>query len=246
VQVLTLENGQRLEYSPQDDGMVLKVSEFSRYTIEVAQSRSAVGVAGGLKARSTRDLIADPNRANLGELGWRIGLVLTAINFVLLAVAVSAGNPRAGKSGNLLFMLFAFVFYYNFLTLGQSWVASGKVALLPFMLTLHGGVMGLSLLWLGKRHYNWRGGRAGPVRSHQGGRMKTLRRLIFGEMLVAIGFVLLAFLALFFFFDLADELSAIGRAAPASPTRCTACRRPCCTWACCCPAGCTNCCPLRC
>jgi lipopolysaccharide export system permease protein len=165
VQVLTLENGQRLEYSPQDDGMVLKVSEFSRYTIEVAQSRSAVGVAGGLKARSTQDLIADPNRANLAELGWRIGLVLTAINFVLLAVAVSAGNPRAGKSGNLLFMLFAFVFYYNFLTLGQSWVASGKVALLPFMLTLHGGVLGLSLLWLGKRHYNWTWWPRWPVRS---------------------------------------------------------------------------------
>jgi lipopolysaccharide export system permease protein len=53
----------------------------------------------------------------------------------------------------------------------------------------------------------------------QGGRMTTLRRLIFGEMLVAIGFVLLAFLALFFFFDLADELSAIGRAAPGQPDK---------------------------
>lgn len=156
VQVLTLEYGQRLEYSPHDNSINLRVSEFDHYTIEVAKSTPVSGVSGGLKARSTHDLIADPNRANLGELGWRIGLGLTAINFVLLAVAVSAGNPRAGKSGNMLFLLFAFVFYYNFLNLGQTWVATGKVGLLPFMLTLHGGVLGLTILWMAKRHYNWR------------------------------------------------------------------------------------------
>ncbi len=42
--------------------------------------------------------------------------------------------------------------------------------------------------------------------------MKTLRRLIYGEILVAVGFVLLAFLALFFFFDFVDELPALGKA----------------------------------
>ena len=40
--------------------------------------------------------------------------------------------------------------------------------------------------------------------------MKTIRRLIYGEILVAVGFVLLAFLSLFFFFDLVDELPSIG------------------------------------
>lgn len=42
--------------------------------------------------------------------------------------------------------------------------------------------------------------------------MNTIRRLIYGEILVAVGFVLLAFLSLFFFFDLVDELPAIGTA----------------------------------
>ena len=41
--------------------------------------------------------------------------------------------------------------------------------------------------------------------------MRTIRRLIFGEVLAAVGFVTLGFLALFFFFDLVDELPAIGR-----------------------------------
>jgi lipopolysaccharide export system permease protein len=41
-------------------------------------------------------------------------------------------------------------------------------------------------------------------------RMKTLRRLIHGEVLVAVSFVTLGFLALFFFFDFVDELQAVG------------------------------------
>ncbi|MBP7566742.1 MAG: LPS export ABC transporter permease LptG [Burkholderiaceae bacterium] len=41
--------------------------------------------------------------------------------------------------------------------------------------------------------------------------MRTIRRLIFGEVLTAIGFVTLGFLSLFFFFDLVDELPAIGQ-----------------------------------
>ncbi|PQA83050.1 LPS export ABC transporter permease LptG [Limnohabitans sp. TS-CS-82] len=41
--------------------------------------------------------------------------------------------------------------------------------------------------------------------------MKTLRRLIYGEVLIAVGFVALSFLALFFFFDFVDELQAVGK-----------------------------------
>lgn len=47
--------------------------------------------------------------------------------------------------------------------------------------------------------------------------MKTMRRLIYGEILRAVGFVLLAFIALFSFFDLVDELSALGRVSPFNP-----------------------------
>lgn len=44
--------------------------------------------------------------------------------------------------------------------------------------------------------------------------MKTIRRLIYGEVFVAVGFVLLAFLALFFFFDFIDELPDLGKPSP--------------------------------
>lgn len=41
--------------------------------------------------------------------------------------------------------------------------------------------------------------------------MKTLRKLIYRDTINAIGFVVLGFLAMFFFFDLLDEMSDVGR-----------------------------------
>ncbi len=45
--------------------------------------------------------------------------------------------------------------------------------------------------------------------------MKTVRRLLYREVLVAVGFVTLAFLALFFFIDFVEELERLRRGAPA-------------------------------
>jgi lipopolysaccharide export system permease protein len=41
--------------------------------------------------------------------------------------------------------------------------------------------------------------------------MKTVRKLLYGDILVSVAFVALAFVSLFFFFDFVDALSAVGR-----------------------------------
>ena len=45
--------------------------------------------------------------------------------------------------------------------------------------------------------------------------MKTIRRLIYGEVLTAVALVTLGFLSLFFFFDFVEEIQSIGRHAAA-------------------------------
>ena len=45
--------------------------------------------------------------------------------------------------------------------------------------------------------------------------MRTIRRLIYGEVFAAVAFVTLGFLALFFFFDFVEELQSIGRSGAA-------------------------------
>ena len=47
-------------------------------------------------------------------------------------LAVATVNPRAGRSTSLVFALFAFIVYYNLMTLGTSWVGAGRLGLGSF------------------------------------------------------------------------------------------------------------------
>jgi lipopolysaccharide export system permease protein len=147
-----LANGQQLEITK---GTELKISEFSEYANRIGPGDLAASTASPPKSRSTLALAMEPTPANLGELGWRLGLALAALNFVLIAITVSSANPRAGRSGNLVFALFAFVVYFNLLNLGQSWVSNGQVRFATLLLVLHGGVLLGGALWLASQHNNW-------------------------------------------------------------------------------------------
>ncbi|RYF76235.1 MAG: LPS export ABC transporter permease LptF [Comamonadaceae bacterium] len=150
---LVLRDGQRLE-SPLGKSE-LKVSEFETYGARVGSDVAALNDEAPVRSRTTLSLLANPTPIGRAELAWRAGMALAAANFVLLALVISSVNPRVGRSGNLLFGLFAFVIYYNLLNLGQGLIASGRYSVAEFMLALHGGALMLGLAWLAKRHNNW-------------------------------------------------------------------------------------------
>ena len=151
-QMLILENGQRLEHPTGKSA--LKISEFEEYGVSTGRASKIGPGAQEIKAVSTRNLIKSPSLPRMGELSWRLGLVFSAINFVVLALALAAVNPRAGRSTNLIFVIFTFVLYSNLTSMGQSWISTGRVSFGVLLLTLHGGVLVLSLAWLAKRHLN--------------------------------------------------------------------------------------------
>ena len=152
-QFLLLSNGQRLESTV--GGRDLKISEFEELGNRVGATAFSSPDNAPAKTRSTFALLMDPSRINLGELAWRLGLALAALNFVVIAVTVSSVNPRAGRSGNLVFALFAFVVYFNLLNLGQTWVSAGRFSFAGFLVGLHGTALAVSVLWLSKQHNNW-------------------------------------------------------------------------------------------
>ena len=159
-QFLLLSNGQRLENNVLQPG--LKLSEFEEYGTKTGDASGLGESPNEAKLLSTRDLVKNLTRGNLSELAWRVGLALSAINFVVLAVALASVNPRGGRSGNILFVLLLFVVYNNLLNLGQSWIALGIVSFSVFLAVLHGGVLLLATAWLAKRHYNWKLWRRSP------------------------------------------------------------------------------------
>ena len=152
-QFLMLSNGQRLENVIGQSA--LKISDFEEYGVKTGDTAVLGDNVPEAKLMSTRALIKDPSRSNLGELAWRIGLALSAINLVVLALALASVNPRGGRCGNLFFVVLAFIVYNNLVNLGQSWIFVGLIGFAPLLLIMHGGILLLGLAWLAKRHNNW-------------------------------------------------------------------------------------------
>lgn len=125
-----------------------------------------------VKARSTLQLLEEVQTAQergteasekrsriaLGQLSWRVGVALSACNVLLLGLLIAGGNPRAGKSLGMVLAFCSFFVYYNFISLGERWVAAGKYGFVSYLVALHVGVLLFALLWLWKRHsgFEWR------------------------------------------------------------------------------------------
>ena len=150
---LLLSNGQRLEMTKGTSDLTL--SEFEEYGAKISSGQTGIKDYTPLNIVPTIELLRKPTAPHLGEFSWRIGFALAAINLMIIAIATSNVNPRVGRTGNLVFSLFAFQIYLNMLTMGQNWVATEKIGFAGFNLLLHGSVLVLGLLWLAKRHNNW-------------------------------------------------------------------------------------------
>lgn len=160
-QFLLLNTGQRLEVSA--DMQSLRVSEFEEHLVRINEKTFTLGDDLGMKTRTTWRLWSDNSPQAKGELAWRVGLLLSAFNLLLLGLAIASANPRAGRSGNVAFALFAFLLYFNLLNMGESWVSRGRMSAVGWTLMLHGTVFLGAVAWLYKRHENisflswWRG-----------------------------------------------------------------------------------------
>jgi lipopolysaccharide export system permease protein len=149
---LVLENGQRLE--SQIGQTSLRVMAFEQYRVLADQGVLGSAPEIPLNTVPTLKLLQDPTPTHLGEIAFRSGFALAALNLLIIALAATRVNPRVGRSWNLVFSLLVFQVYLNLLSLGQTWVATQQMAFAPFMVTLHGGVLLFGLAWLYKRHHN--------------------------------------------------------------------------------------------
>ncbi len=144
---LVLERGQRNDVDQQSGERTL--SSFERYRVLASERTVRAAESTPPKATGTLELIAQPTARGEAELTWRFGLLLGAANLMVLGVGLSATNPRRASNWNLLFALLAFFVYYNLINLSQAWVASGRVAMGPMLLGLHGSAFAVAvgLLW---------------------------------------------------------------------------------------------------
>ncbi|MEN9374046.1 MAG: hypothetical protein RIR79_1598 [Pseudomonadota bacterium] len=152
---LVLKNGQRLEKKENKPDITIAV--FSSYGVRIEGDDMSARASVPTSTLTTLDLFFHPNPSptHWAELSWRLGLPLTAINLVLIALAAARVNPRVGRTANLVAAFMLFVVYFNLLVLGKSWVEAQKISFPIWMLVLHGGAFLFATLWLAKRHNQW-------------------------------------------------------------------------------------------
>jgi lipopolysaccharide export system permease protein len=144
---LVLSNGQRIEINAEKNEF--RVVEFDTYSslVDIKPMQTSLQDA---QAKQPQELIANLTPASKGELTWRIGMIVAAVNLLLLAIGIPFINPRSGRSGSLMLTLVSFFTYYNFVNMSRNWVVVGKLGMTDMLLALHLPVFVLAcliLLW---------------------------------------------------------------------------------------------------
>jgi lipopolysaccharide export system permease protein len=93
----------------------------------------------------------NPTSQNLGEVLWRVGIPISALVLVLMAIPMSFVNPRAGRSVNLLFALFIYIVYSNLLSVSQARVSQGKLDFGVGWWLVHAGMVVLLVVMFAQR-----------------------------------------------------------------------------------------------
>jgi lipopolysaccharide export system permease protein len=142
-----LTNGRRYEGIP--GTAEYRVIEFDRYAARI-RAREYREKASSPKTAGMVELVQSGNREWRAELMRRVGLPLAALNMALLAIPLAFVNPRASRSANLLFAVFAYAVYSNLLGIVTTWVAQGKVRFEIGWWSLHAAMLGVTcflFLW---------------------------------------------------------------------------------------------------
>jgi lipopolysaccharide export system permease protein len=145
---IVLEQGRRYEGAPGDPEY--RVTEFERYAARI-ELREGREVTPTHKNSPTWALIQNPTNQNLGEILWRIGIPISALILVLLAIPMSFVNPRAGRSANLIFALLTYIVYSNLLSVSQARVAQGRMDFSMGWWVVHAGMVLLLIVMFARR-----------------------------------------------------------------------------------------------
>ena len=101
-------------------------TEFEKYAIRVEPAEVKQEPIRTM-SKSTKELFLSTNNANSAELQWRLAIPISALILGLLAIPLSAVDPRAGRSANFALALVIYMIYNNLLSIMQAWVTQGKV-----------------------------------------------------------------------------------------------------------------------
>ena len=131
---LLMEQGRR--YQGTRGSAEFSTTEFEQYEIRV-EATEAKREAPKTQSISSQMLLSDLNKANVAELQWRLSMPISALILALMAISLSALDPRAGRSANFALALVIYIIYINLLSIIQAWIAQGKISAMIGLWPIH-------------------------------------------------------------------------------------------------------------
>ena len=145
---LMLSDGHRYSHTPGESDYQITGFREMGVRLSALSSPAARVLPGAARLANTpsREIatvtLALSNRPTwLGELSWRIGVPISSLLLVLMAVPLAATNPRAGRALQLIVAVLVYLVYLNFLNATQHWIDAGTLRLGSGLLLLHGGAL---------------------------------------------------------------------------------------------------------
>ncbi len=123
-QFVVMENGRR--YQGTRGSAEFSTTKFEKYAIRV-EAKEAKQEPPSTQSKSSHELLSSKSDSNNAELQWRLAIPISALILSLLAIPLSALDPRAGRSANFVLALIIYIIYNNLLSIMQAWVAQGRV-----------------------------------------------------------------------------------------------------------------------
>ncbi|MGB4811893.1 MAG: LPS export ABC transporter permease LptF [Methylophilaceae bacterium] len=121
---LVMKQGHRYQGTP--GTAEYSTTAFEKYEIRV-EAIEAKREAPTTQSVSSSALLKNLSSTNVAELQWRLSMPISALILAMLAIALSALDPRAGRSANFIFALVIYILYINLLSIIQAWIAQGKI-----------------------------------------------------------------------------------------------------------------------
>lgn len=131
---VVMENGRR--YHGTRGTAEFSTTQFEKYAIRV-EAKEAKQRPPSTESKSSQELFLSKKIMYQAELQWRFAIPISALILSLLAIPLSALDPRAGRSANFALALIIYIIYNNLLSIMYAWVIQGKVHIMVGLWPVH-------------------------------------------------------------------------------------------------------------
>jgi len=161
---LTLLDG--VQYDLQPNGAPRAITRYDTFTLRIPLPALEADLSDE-KTDSVWALLDSDDLRARAELQWRGAMPVSTLLLALLAIPLSRGDLRRGRSVRILFALLLYLAYRTFLGTARNWVADGVLPALPGLWLIHGAclVTGLALHWRPALAARWVALRRPPQRA---------------------------------------------------------------------------------